>query len=213
MQIISSISNFFREVVMQGQPVFGRVRRHNADILTPDFAPLKATPFEQTIINQFKIYSNKQNMDALVVRVRPFDNSATYFTDPVTQEVTHGTFETLAATWKQAGWCQQAHTNGNREHGYLAMILDLKGQPPEKQIPGWRIGTMEMPDRFLQDPVISASSRTKIMQAAQNENAGELRTNDLPASARTPRGRTIDGQTYAVPGYLRAIINGGPKQG
>lgn len=37
----------------------------------------------------------------------------------------------------------------------VVMMLDLHGAPLEEQIPGWAPGTIEFPDRFVENPVMN----------------------------------------------------------
>ena len=124
------------------------------DHLPPQQPVKTGSKFERALQKRFQTWRNNPRYHAIMVSIE--NGSDQYFyMDPLSRRVRNGTFHVSVLECHER--FEDAVRLENNVGKLVVMMLDLKGPPLEEQIPGWKPGTIEFPDRFLRDAVITVN--------------------------------------------------------
>lgn len=124
------------------------------DRLPPPSPPPEktGTKFERALQKRFDTWRDKPQYHAIMVSIENGGDDYLYM-DPLSRSVQNGTFH--VSVLETGTRFEDAVRMENNVGKLVVMMLDLKGPPLEEQIPGWKAGTIEFPDRFLREAVIT----------------------------------------------------------
>lgn len=168
------------------------------------------TPFEARLLEAFETCRHDDTYKAVRVSIMSERLAGPYsvmYEDPRTGACAWGAFDVGLVERHQS--CADVIQRYNNAGSTVVMMLDPFRAPPEGQIPGWQLGTMSFPDRFLSRPLITvaldnkAQSLPPLPMLQQHQIAvGDVAMHQ--AVGLTPRG-----QRRAMPYYIRGVVDGG----
>lgn len=167
----------------------------------------KKTAFEMRLLEAFDTCERNDQFKAVRVSILPQSHAgdrSVMYEDPRTGTYAWGSYD-VGLVGKNEPF-SKVIKEYNDHNFTVVMMLDPKLAPIEEQIPGWKEGSLDFPDRFLSAPLITVALENHA--AAQLPPAMEFEKMAV-GQMHTAIGCMPNGKRRAMPHYIRGVIDGG----